>query len=210
MKNTFIPMPAFGQLSLGRCFGALAFSVVLGCTALTRIGIAAEAQAAPAPGHAAPAGSPQAAQSRRGGASAQLYQFSAQDEQAVEVAVHGYFRAFTDKDWAQLDQYLTAPFVEMGPRPRYLATFADVLSTWHRIRDPLDGTDYAASKAVRVTVTALTPDSALADVYWQRVTKGGSVMGDGAEYYFASRQQDGSWRLNGHLDQQLALYRGPR
>lgn len=140
----------------------------------------------------------------------QPHHFSARDGQAVEIVVRGYFRAFTDKDWAHLDQYLTAPFVEMGPTPRYLATFAEVLSTWRRIRDPLDGTDYAASKAVRVTVTALTPDSALADVYWQRVTKSGGVMDDGAEYYFASRQRDGSWRLNGHLGQQLALYRGPR
>jgi hypothetical protein len=124
--------------------------------------------------------------------------------------VNGYFRAFTQADWGHFDQYLTAPFVEMGPRPRYLASFADVLSTWHRIRDPLEGTDYAASKAVHVTVTALTADSALADVYWQRVTKSGRVMDDGAEYYFASRQPDGSWRLNGHIGQQLALYKGPR
>jgi hypothetical protein len=132
------------------------------------------------------------------------------EQKSIEATVQGYFRAFTAKDWSHLDQYLTAPFVELGPAPRYLPTFADVLSVWRHVREPLDGTDYALSRAVRITVTPLTAQSALVDVYWQRLTKSGGVMQEGAEYYLASRNRDGAWRLNGHLDQDLALYQGPR
>jgi len=135
--------------------------------------------------------------------------FTSADSAAIDKLIHDYFHAFTVKNYAAFADYFAAPFLLVGPEPRVLPTVPDAVRMWRHIREPLDHTDYATSQPVHIRVLAISPQTALANIYWQRLTRSGAVMSQGAEYYFMTKKS-GHWQIDGNMGQQLALYQGAR
>lgn len=135
--------------------------------------------------------------------------FTAADTQAIEQLARDYFHAFTVKNFAAFPKYFTAPFVLFRPQPLVLPTVEDVIRTWHQVRDPLDKTDYALSRIIQMHVVPLTPRTAMINIHWQRLTHAGTVLSEGAEFYFLIKRE-GNWRIDGNIGQQLALYQDAR
>jgi ketosteroid isomerase-like protein len=143
------------------------------------------------------------------GAADPAARFTTADSAAIEQLIVEYFQAFTQSDFARLNQLFTAPFVLVGPEPRVLPTLQDAVTAWTHTRERLNGTDYAVSKPVHIRVVGLTPRTGLANIYWQRLTKSGTVMSEGAEFYFVTKKS-GRWQIDGNMGEQLAQYQGPR
>lgn len=131
--------------------------------------------------------------------------FTAQDSEAIKSVIRHYFQAFTAKDYAAFGDYFTAPFVLVGRQPQVLPTIEDVIRTWRGIRAPLDHTAYATSKAVEIRVIPMNSERALANIHWQRFKKDGSLLSEGAEFYFVIKRS-GQWKIDGQMGQQLALF----
>jgi hypothetical protein len=170
--------------------------IVVGCVTMGVGGLARPAAATTPPAPSAPPGV---------AAALPPAQFTAQDSEAVRTLIRNYFAAFTAKRFALFDEYFTAPFMMAGATPRLLPTLADVVRAWRGIRERLDPTDYATSQATEIRVIPVTPERALANIHWKRFTRDGALMSEGAEFYFVTRQS-GQWKINGVMEQQLALF----
>ena len=133
--------------------------------------------------------------------------FEAAENAAVRDLITSYFRAFTVKDYDGLRTIFQAPFTiwSVAAAPNVVATLNEIVMLYRGIRDPLDGTEYASSRAFRMSITPLSATSALVDVHWRREKKDGSVLEEGAEVLTVMKTSNG-WRINGNIARSLSQY----
>ena len=129
--------------------------------------------------------------------------FGPADKSDVEKVVRSYFQAFTEKNYDQIRDLFQAPFVSFGGQGSVLSSsLEDAVKNYQKIRESLNATDYAASKAVEMRITALNNDSALVNIHWQRFKKDGSLLNEGSEFQIVSKAS-GKWKICGSMGQNL-------
>jgi hypothetical protein len=131
--------------------------------------------------------------------------FEAADKTAITDLINGYFHAFTVKDYTALPNFFQAPFLTSFSQASTIGTLDEVVQRYHDIRDPLDQTDYAASKVEEMRITAVSAKSALADIHWRRYKKDGSLFNEGSEIMVVSKSS-GSWKISGSVGQDLSQF----
>jgi ketosteroid isomerase-like protein len=131
--------------------------------------------------------------------------FQPTDMSAITEMINDYFVAFTAKDYKALPNFFQAPFLAVGAQPEMIGTLDAVIERYHHIRDPLDGTDYAVSKAEEIHITALSGQAALANIHWLRYKKNGLLLSEGAEFMMVSKSS-GSWKICGSMGQGLSEF----
>jgi hypothetical protein len=127
---------------------------------------------------------------------------TADESAAIHSLVQQYFAAFTAKDYQDFSQFFAAPFLRIGKSIDLIATVPEVVRAWIAIRDPLDHTDYAASRPVQIRVTMLSGGRGMANIHWQRLRRDGTVLDEGAEFYLVTKQS-GRWQIDGVMGQDL-------
>jgi ketosteroid isomerase-like protein len=133
--------------------------------------------------------------------------FSEKENADVRALVAEYFRAFTAKDFDAFRAVFQPPYMmwSVGGSPNTFATLDDIVARYRGLRQSLDATDYAVSKAARMIVTPLSANTAMVDVHWRRDKKDGSLFGEGGEVLMVIRTPAG-WKINANLNRQLSQY----
>ena len=134
-----------------------------------------------------------------------LQTFETSDQAEITQLINGYFHAFTVKDYAALPNFFQAPFLTSFSKVSVIGTVDEVVQRYHHIRDPLDRTDYATSKAEEMRITALSAESALVDIHWRRYKKDGELFNEGAEILVVSKSS-GRWKISGSVGQDLSQF----
>jgi hypothetical protein len=133
--------------------------------------------------------------------------FGAKENADVRTVVDEYFRTFTVKDFDAFGALFQPPYTmwAVGGASTVLMTRDDIVNRYRTLRTSLDGTDYAVSKAVAMTVTPLSSNAALVDIHWRRDKKDGSLFGEGGEIMTLLRTPAG-WKITSNLGRQLSQY----
>ncbi len=126
---------------------------------------------------------------------------------SIRAVIDTYFRSFTLNDFDALRATFQPPFIAwaIGNPPAVFATAEEASAGLRRTRDGLASTDYAVSRAARMSITPLSSTSALVDIHWRRDKKDGSLFGEGAEILTVVRTPNG-WKINGNMARQLSQY----
>jgi hypothetical protein len=130
--------------------------------------------------------------------------FAPADKAEVEKVINDYFQAFTDKNYDRVRDSFQAPFVNLsGGGSVVISTLDDAVGNYRRIRESLEGSGYAASKAVEIRITALANNGVIANIHWQRLKKDGSLLNEGSEFMIVTRES-GRWKICSSIGQNLA------
>jgi hypothetical protein len=133
--------------------------------------------------------------------------FGDKESADIRALVNEYFRAFTVRDFDAFRVVFQPPYMmwAIGGPPNVLTTLDDIVTRYRTLRDSLDGTDYAVSKAAAMTITPLSATSALVDIHWRRDKKDGTLFNEGGEIMAVLKTPTG-WKISGNLGRQLSQY----
>jgi hypothetical protein len=133
--------------------------------------------------------------------------FGEKESADIRVLINEYFRAFTAKDFDAFRLLFQPPYTMwvIGGSPNVLTSLDDVVNRYRTLRDSLDPTDYALSKAAAMTITPLSATSALVDIHWRRDKRDGTLFNEGGEIMAVLKTPAG-WKINGNLGRQLSQY----
>jgi hypothetical protein len=133
--------------------------------------------------------------------------FGDQESADIRALINEYFRAFTAKDFDAFRAIFQPPYTMwvIGGSPNVLTSLDEVVNRYRTLRDSLDATDYAVTKAAGMTITPLSATSALVDIHWRRDKKDGTLFNEGGEIMAVLKTPAG-WKINGNLGRQLSQY----
>lgn len=133
--------------------------------------------------------------------------FGEAERAAVAATVNGYFAAFTGSDFEAFAMVLQVPFTRLPPGGAASVTTSldDVVAGYRMARAGLERTEYVLSRAVSMTITPTSANTALVDLHWRRDKKDGSVFQEGAEILTVVRTSTG-WKINGNFGRALSHY----
>jgi hypothetical protein len=132
--------------------------------------------------------------------------YSPEDEAAIRSIVDRYFAAITVRDYAAIEQIAHAPYVIWGPEFALIPTMDGVMERYRKIRDALDPSDYALSRAIEVRVKPLHGRVAMAHVHWERLKKDGGRLNEGAEVLVMSKI-GADWKISGNFGETVRDFR---
>ena len=126
--------------------------------------------------------------------------FGEKESADIRALVNEYFRAFTAKDFDAFRAVFQPPYMmwAIGAPPNMLTSLDEVVNRYRTLRDSLDSTDYAVSKAAAMTITPLSTTTALVDIHWRRDKKDGTLFNEGGEIMAVLKTPAG-WKISGNL-----------
>ena len=117
--------------------------------------------------------------------------FGEKESADIRAVVNEYLRAFTAKDFEAFRAVFQPPYMmwAIGGSPNMLTSLDDIVNRYRMLRDSLDATDYAVSKAAGMTITPLSTTAALVDIHWRRDKKDGTLFNEGGGSWRCSRRR---------------------